>query len=98
MKKRGQRKEQVPSVGRIQFAPLGSAKELEVPVGGIFGLTSATKSTVASVGPIGKQGNLPSHSPYHLVQIQDAAMGGTHTCQGVQELPVNLKSQEVSGP
>jgi hypothetical protein len=38
-----------------------------LPVRGIFGLASATKSAVTGIGPVVEDGHLPRHLSDHLV-------------------------------
>lgn len=51
------------------------------PVGGILGLSFATKSTVTAVGPVVEDGFLPSHMADHLVQVQEPSLGCSYTSQ-----------------
>lgn len=70
--------------GRAGLAPVALPGKA-LPVRGIFGLASASRSTVAAVEPVGEDGCLPGHLFDHLVQVHDPTLGWNHTCQGVQQ-------------
>ena len=80
-KRKQERKE-----GRKEEGPWVEAEHdwEELPVCGISGWALATKSAVSAIGHVEEDGGRPRHFSDHPVQVQYAALGWNHTCQGAQ--------------